>query len=165
MTLKGLFGFASIWQSCSTILEHSERNVVYKQALKHARELGKPLVVVGGEKGRHGTGDLCIDIDPKSCRNAPAFMLADIRSIPMPNKWAGVVFASHVLEHLPTVRDAQIAFAELLRISDFVYVVSPHKWNPTAWLHPGHHLWVSQRGNGLVFKQRQIPPPRNKRTI
>ena len=154
MELESLIRGFSIWQSCASLLEMRERKKVYEVALRRARMLGKPLIVVGGSKGRHGTGDLCVDIDPISCQGATTFLQADIRSIPLPNKFAGVVFASHVLEHLPTVRDAEIALSELHRIGDFVYVVSPHKWNMFAGLHPDHHLWVIRQGQYLTFQQR-----------
>jgi hypothetical protein len=79
---------------------------------------------------------------------------ADIRNIPLPDKWAGAAFASHVLEHLPTPADARIALGELGRIADYVYIVSPRKSNIMAWLHPDHHLWVTQRGHRIRLQQR-----------
>lgn len=154
MGFENLIRGFSIWQSCASLLEMRERTKVYDLALRQARMMGKPLVVAGGSKGRHGTGDLCVDIDPRSCQGATTFLQADIRSIPLPDKFAGAVFASHVLEHLRTVRDAEIALCELQRIGDFVYVVSPHKWNIFASLHPDHHLWVTRKGQYLLFQQR-----------
>lgn len=150
----GIIAVYSIGQLCASVLERIERNIIYNQALVYSISVGKPLVVVGGTKGEHGSGDLCIDINPKSCQGASAFLWADIRAIPLPDKIGGAVFASHVLEHLPTVQDAQIALAELRRIADRVYIVYPHKWNPMAWLYPGHHIWVSINGNYVLFEQR-----------
>lgn len=141
------------WYLCATSLERLQRISVFRKASDHARLLNKKLIVVGGNKGRHGSGDLCIDLNPASCTNSPAFLQADIRSIPLPDKWAGVAFASHVLEHLHSPEDAQQALAELTRVADYVYIVSPHKWNPMAWLHPEHYLWVSQNRNGVQFQR------------
>jgi hypothetical protein len=150
----GLITIYAIWQLCASVLERIDRKLIYEKARNYSISVGKPLIVMGGTKGRHGSGDICIDIDPKSCQGALTFLWGDIRAIPLPDKFAGAVFASHVLEHLYTVHDARIALAELLRIADRVYIVYPHKWNPMAWLHPGHHIWVSINGNYVLFEQR-----------
>jgi len=145
-----LLGGYQIAVSC---LERKQRQDVYNLAYRAALERGKPLVVVGGHKGRHGTGHVCVDVNTESCRGAPVIIKADIRDIPLPDKYAGAAFASHVLEHLPTVFDAEIAMKELYRIADRVFIVSPHKWNPIAWLHPDHHLWVTQEGETVTLQR------------
>lgn len=148
-----LLGLA-LYEGAVLFCELHTRSVEYKKAMQHAAELGKPLLVVGGTKGRHGGGDLCIDLNPASCQGARRFMGADIRHIPLPDKWAGVVFAAHVLEHLPTVEDAQVALRELCRVGDVVYILAPSKLSISAWVHPGHHLWVRQNQGILEIQQR-----------
>lgn len=150
----GLLQGLMLYQTGVSLLETAERRRLYGDAYHMARALGKPLVVAGGHKGRHGTGDLCVDVHVGACRGAPVILRADIRDIPIPDKWAGAAFASHVLEHLPTEMDARIALGELARIADYVYIVSPHKLNILAWLHPDHHLWVTQRGHDVKIEQR-----------
>ena len=148
-------GIILLWYLCATSVERQPRITIYKRAAEHAIRLNKKLLVVGGAKGRHGSGDLCLDLNPVSCLNATEFLQADIRNIPLPDKWAGVAFASHVLEHMKTPEDARQALAELQRVADVVYIVSPHKWNPMAWLHPDHWLWVSQDRSGVHFEVAQ----------
>ena len=148
--LKGL----ALYQGIVSVAERRERQVVYKRAYQTALEKRKPLLVVGGHRGRHGTGDVCIDTNIKACKGAPVSIPGDIRRIPLPDKWAGAVFASHVLEHLPTVADAEMAIRELFRVADTIYIVSPSKLNMVAWLHPDHHLWVRCIGGRIEIEQR-----------
>jgi len=140
-----------------------ERKTAYYFAESLARSAGKPLIVVGGNNHQilgfdlpfsaHGCGDICIDIDPNACKNGN-FLQADIREIPLPTGYAGAVFCSHVLEHLPTIADAEKAYDELTRIADNVVIVYPDKFSISAWTHPDHHLWVFGENGNIVFEQR-----------
>lgn len=154
----------AIYQGLIQLSEIAKRKRVYEQALSTARELNKPLVVVGGPLGGltileiigipvHGFGDLCIDTLSSACGNRN-FMQASITEIPLPNKYAGAVYCSHVLEHLPNVQSGIKAIEELKRISDYQYVLVPSKLNLTAWFHPDHHLWVYNNPDGIVIEQR-----------
>lgn len=153
------------WQLLASAKENKERILVYDEALKYSRQVKKPLVVIGGPKGNtkagiifgkwaHGAGDLCIDINEEACGNAN-YLNADIKQIPLPDKYAGAVFVSHVLEHLNHKEDCIKAIQEITRIADRVYIVGPHKWNPFAWLHPDHKLWILVSENGIVIEQRK----------
>ena len=126
--------------------------------------LNKPLVVVGGNYGGsslfeifgfpvHGAGDICIDSNPDACKNSN-FLQGDIKNIPLPNKYAGAVFCSHVLEHLPSKQDAILALSELIRISDAQFLLVPSKANLSAWLHNDHKLWLYMNGDQLVIEER-----------
>ena len=160
--LLGMLG----WQALVLYGEGKERWRAYESARAYADGVGKPLLVVGGRWGAnplrrllripaHGCGDICLDTEEHACTGCPAFIAADIRDIPLPDKYAGAALASHVLEHLPTIEDAQKAIAELHRVADAVYIVSPFKQDILAWLIPEHHLWVEQRPDGSVFLEQR----------
>jgi hypothetical protein len=139
---------------------------VYGQAEAKAKELSKPLIVVGGPEGgnyilkqilkytAHGCGDVCVDIEPKACICSNFPIIASVTNIPLPDKYGGAVYVAHVLEHLPTVYDAQTAWQELNRIADFVYLLYPSKLSLSAWLHTDHHLWIDVKDNEIYFTQR-----------
>jgi len=143
-----------MYQLLISLEERRERDIIYEKARRSADARGKPLLVAGGHKRRHGMGDVCMDIDARSCAGAPVILRGDIRDIPLPDKWAGAVFAAHVLEHLPTVADARLAIAELERVADSVFIVVPGKSNPIAWIHPDHHLWLRFRNGRIEIQQR-----------
>lgn len=153
-----------LWQAKVKLQETMERHRVYAEALQVARDKGKPLLVVGGPHGSnplrhivlikaHGCGDMCLDIDPAACQGCP-YTKADIREIPFPDSTFGACFASHVVEHLPTVQDAELAILEMQRVADEVFVVAPSKQDILAWFHSGHHLWVKQTAAGFYIEQR-----------
>ena len=156
----GLF----VYQAFISLSEFAERKRVYKQALNYARMVNKPLVVVGGNYGGtslleifgipvHGAGDICIDSNPDACKNSN-FLQADIRNIPLPDHYAGAVFCSHVLEHLPRRADAILALRELARISDAQFLLVPSKLNLRAWFHAGHKLWIYESQGQLIIEER-----------
>jgi hypothetical protein len=156
--IKSLLGY----QSLVSISEFTERNKVYEIAKSCAADLDKPLVVVGGNTVQlwgitisieiHGSGDACFDLNPDAC--TANYINADVRDIPLADKYAGAVFCSHLLEHMPTVYDAQLAMQELNRIADAVFICYPSKLNIMAWIHPDHHLWVSIKDGQIQFEQR-----------
>lgn len=114
--------------------EYLERENVFKQAKAKADELGKPLLNAGCEyywTAIYGS-DVNLDNVP---RDVPRFVLGSIEAIPYPDKYFGVAFCSHVLEH---VDDYEKALAELHRVADFVYVITPLPISGMNWLHPGH---------------------------
>lgn len=135
-------------------IEGSDRS--YKYSL--ARELAgsKPMLVVGRPKGmEYDCADVTLDLDPLvlSCPNG---VVADVRDIPFQDKYFGSAYVSHVLEHLPTTRDAFIAWDELWRVSDNVIVSYPRWDNLIAILHPDHHLWIEwDEHNPLQLKVSQ----------
>lgn len=105
----------------------------------------------------HGCGDVCLDIDAGACKicgQAVEQAVADIRDIPYPDQTFGAAFASHVLEHLPTVADAKQALKELYRVANEVFIAAPSRQSFIAWLHPDHHLWVKVTPKGVLLTQR-----------
>ena len=165
---KLLFALAA-WQTHVQVGEAQERGRVYKKAREVADRLGKPMLVVGGPGAGfnrnplvqmfklpgHDCGDVCLDIDLGACRVCGAEVTkveASVTSIPFPDGHFGSAFISHVLEHLPTVGDAEQAVRELYRVADEVFILSPSKQSIIAWLHPGHHLWVRQTPAGVYLE-------------
>lgn len=141
-----------------------ERNRAYNQAQAYALSVGKPFLVVGGPEGTnairhlfhmraHGCGDYCLDVDAMACTGCQT-VVADVRDIPFSDSFFGAAFASHVIEHMPTVADGKKAISEMQRVADEIFVVSPSKTSLIAWIHPDHHLWVKQTAEGVWLEQR-----------
>lgn len=129
-----------------------DRNMGYAGAVEAAHRSGKPLLVVGGPWGdggfrnlvnwpSHGHGDVCLDLNESSCRQAH-FVHGNILDIPFPAGHFGAAFCSHVLEHMATPEDCFHAESELQRVADEVFLCVPGKQTLFAWLAPTHHLWV-----------------------
>lgn len=135
--------------------EHADRLTSYEAARRTADALRKPLLNVGCGTTHflsHPCGDVCIDVDPKRlivCRSRRP-TVGDVRSIPYPDRSFGAALCCHVLEHLPTVADAQRALSELFRVADYVYVRSPSRLLAIAWIHPDHPLWVDHLPDGMI---------------
>ncbi|RLC83493.1 MAG: hypothetical protein DRJ03_16980 [Chloroflexi bacterium] len=130
----GLTGLALLYDGLWELSEAKEREVIYRKALRYARSRKKPLLVVGNPKGRHGKGDVCIDINPE-----PGCLKADVHNLSMfPDKYFGAAFVSHVLEHIENPRGA---LDELTRVADRVYILTPSPFKLNSWLHPGHK-WI-----------------------
>jgi len=164
--MNKLLKYTLLYEGLIQLKEASERGYVYQLAEQKAKELNKPLIVVGGPEGgnyilkqilkytAHGCGDVCVDIDPKACVCSNFPIVASVTNIPLPDKYGGAVYVAHVLEHLPTIYDAQLAWQELNRIADYVFIIYPDKLSISAWLHPDHHLWVYEQNGQVVFEQR-----------
>jgi hypothetical protein len=152
--LASIVGIA-IREGFQQSIELGERQQVFNQARDYADSVGKPLLVIGSPKFRfnHPCGDVTIDISPEMAKFCNG-LVADIREIPYPNGYFGAAFASHVIEHLAMIEDAKTAFEEMERVADRVFIVSPHKSSLMAWIHPGHHLWVTPSGDGYIIEQR-----------
>lgn len=153
------------WQLAVWSGEVSQKSKRYKAAVACAQKLGKPLLVAGGPWSNrrirrwlnmpaHGDGDVCLDIERQAIWNHPYGVIADVTQIPFCDKVFGAAFASHLLEHLPTIDHAKSALAELSRVAETVFVVYPSRQSIGAWLHRGHNLWVWQQGNALYLEQR-----------
>jgi hypothetical protein len=154
-----------VWQIAVWTGEICQKDRTYKAALECARRKGKPLLVAGGpwsNKGirqklnmpAHGGGDVCLDINPRAFGAHPRGLVADVAQIPFFDKTFGAVFASHLLEHLPSVRSASQALDELNRVSEAVFLVYPSRQSVGAWFHRDHHLWVWQEGKLIYIRPR-----------
>ncbi len=159
-----LFGVVS-WQIAVWSGEIWQKHKRYDAAAACAREFGKPLLIAGGPWSNrgirrrlnipaHGSGDVCLDIEQRAFEGHPCGVIADVTQIPFSNKAFGAVFASHLLEHLPSTYSANKALDELNRVAEAVFLVYPSRQSVGAWLHRGHHLWVWQEGNAIYIKQR-----------
>lgn len=153
------------WQLIIWIAEVQSKKEKYQAAVAYARANNKPLLVAGGPYGNrklrhflklpaHGHGDICLDIDRNAIGGHPNAIVASVTDIPFADKSFGAAFASHLLEHLPTTSAAKKALGELNRTAEAVFIVAPSRQSVGGWLHPGHHLWVWQRGKITYFKQR-----------
>ena len=163
---------AAAHQGAGIIARYTESHEKYDMAQAEARRLGKPLLVVGGPAGSanaykqswlqplvrtkaffqvkaHGCGDVCVDIDPLSCDGCN-YVYADIMDLPFADKEFGAAYCSHVLEHMPDADGCQLAWSELHRVADVVFVCVPPKTSLFAWMVPDHHLWVRQTGEGVL---------------
>ena len=179
MTYVILFFLAGIclgtgsWQLAVWLGEIADKRKKYATASAYAQEKGKPLLVVGGPWGNkrarhllrmpaHGSGDVCLDTDGNAIHGHPNGVIADVTYIPFSDKSFGAVFASHLLEHLPSTDDAKKALAELKRVAATVFIAYPSRQSIAGWLTPGHHLWVWQKDNATYVKQRGKSGDKNK---
>ncbi|MDA8186870.1 MAG: methyltransferase domain-containing protein [Dehalococcoidales bacterium] len=144
------------------IKEHQERWEAYHKARRAADMVGKPLLNVGCPRKyplKYPCGDVCLDIDLRRlylCQS-PFPKFGDVRCIPFPDGYFGAALCTHVLEHLATVADAKLALTELARVSNGqVFLAFPSKSSIAAWVHPEHHLWITQNADGSVqIEQRR----------
>ena len=161
----GILAALGIWQLAVWMAEIQDKNRKYRAATSFAREERKPLLVAGGpwggkrarhwlNKPAHGEGDVCLDIDRGAIDGHPCAVVASVTHIPFSDNTFGAAFASHLLEHLPTVGDAGQALDELNRVARAVFIVYPSRQSIAGWVIPGHHLWVWQEGSKTYLKQR-----------
>lgn len=136
--------------------EEADRWEAWELARATADRVGRPLLNVGCPRrypGKYPCGDVCLDNDPwrlAVCRS-PRPTLGDVRRIPFPAGYFGAALCSHVLEHLPSVADAERALAELRRVADGRVVLCwPSRYSLAANLHPDHRLWVEPLPDGSV---------------
>jgi len=160
-----LLGAAGTWQLAVLVFETRDKSRKFRAASGHARNEGRPLLVVGGpwgakparrwlNKPAHGLGDVCLDIDPRAIHGHPAGVIASVTNIPFGDNVFGAAFASHLLEHLPTTGNARLALEELHRVADRVFIVYPSRQSIGGWVVPEHRLWVWQKGDDIYLKQR-----------
>ncbi|MFC2051565.1 methyltransferase domain-containing protein [Chloroflexota bacterium] len=161
------------WQLAVWLGETRDKKKRYQAARTYALERSKPLLIAGGPWGNkqarrllkmpaHGSGDVCLDINPNAMNGHPNGVIANVTHIPFADKSFGAAFASHLLEHVPNTDDAKKALAELNRVAEAVFIVYPSRQSLAGWLIPDHHLWVWQEGNTTYFKQRGKSESKNK---
>ncbi len=154
MALNVLLLGATLLQGTVLLEEHYERRRVISDAELYARSVGKPMLIVGRPKGKHGSGnpelgDVCVDIDPTVLTECPyTGMVADIEQpLPFPDKHFGSTAIMHVLEHLEHPMDA---INSLKRVSDRVFVAYPKRWSPLTWINTDHK-WIIDEVNGELW--------------
>ncbi len=136
-----------LYQGAQFTFEHNERGELFEATHRAAVASGKPALVVGMPRGPFeypcSTG-VTLDTDPQVLTDCPVGgVAADVRAIPYPAKHFGAALVSHVLEHLETIDDAALAWGELWRVADQVFIAYPRKTNLWAWMMLDHHLWVT----------------------
>ena len=117
-----------------------------------ARDEGLTLAVGCGGNREYPEStfrDVNLDIRPPSS-HIPSFVLADAMHMPFRAKSFNVVFASHIIEHLP---DTGALITECRRVGCSVELRFPHWVFAGAYSDPTHK-WVWIRG-----KFRPIPRP------
>ena len=126
---------------------------IAKLARLRARQRKKPLLNVGA--GTPGSslrvaifgptqwGDVNCDyaVPPGTQRRGVCH--CDVHRLPWPDRTFGAVIASHTLEH---VADPMAATAELARVADEVYVLTPRWWSPVTWLYWDHRWYRDAAG-------------------
>lgn len=133
------------------VYQSIEKSVTFSKALDAARGSGKPLLNAGcgGEPWHWMSGyianqsDVNIDVVP---RDVPNFIQADVTDLSMfDNKQFGAAFCSHVIEHVDNPDDV---LAELDRVADRVFILTPRWWDIWTYMNPDHK-WLAT-GDGFV---------------
>ena len=112
---------------------NSSRLNTFNEAKKTALKLNRPLVNYGcGETEPFiSQSDLNLDIEP---RDAPNFELIPLGGrIPLPDN-SGVVYASHVLEHVDNLDQV---LKDMMRVGP-TFIVLPPWWSLGNWINPKH---------------------------
>lgn len=153
---------AAAWEGSLAMLRFADRRKKYAIASARARQLGKPLVVIGDpDSGSHtrfmrayGCGDLCLDLN--GCPKCPNQWAVDItKQIPV-QTGSAVVFVSCVLEY---VNDLPAAWKELRRIAgEELYVTTVQPWSFTGKFFPGAKWTLTPSGSGFVAKRISYDP-------
>lgn len=140
----GAIAALGVYESTLALARFRRRRDVFLAAQARARELGRPVVVVGDpDAGLHTRmaraypcGDVCVDLT--GCPACPISIPANIEeTIPLIEDDSVVVFVSCVLEY---VSDVEAALSELSRIAGapenlFGVVVDPMCL--TSFVYPG----------------------------
>lgn len=153
--LREIWLLFSLHQSLTHATQLAERRVKYQAARDQADIVGKPLLVVGRPKFsiNHPCGDVTLDLDPRVQTECPNGIVADVRDMPFPDGYFGAAVCEHVLEHLGSIADVQLAWQELHRVAETVFIAGPRKYSALAWFIPGHYLWVWQLDDGTLYVQ------------
>jgi len=126
---------------------------IAKQARKTADINNKPLLNIGAGTPKTSLrtylfgptlwGDVNMDIAGKGPCTPENVCYGDIGKIPYPDKYFGAVIASHVVEHIP---NPQKAMAEMHRVADKVYAITPVWWAPHTWIYWDHKWYRKENG-------------------
>lgn len=81
-------------------------------------------------------------------------MIADATKIPVPDNVAGLVFASHVIEHLP---DPDAFLREVQRCSSRAYIEVPTLTRELMFAWGFHEWYVHIEGSHITFFRNDIP--------
>lgn len=132
-----ILGALGAWEALWWAARRRRRTTLYDDALRRARAIGRPLIVVGapdgGVTGGYGCGDVTVDLAP--CRCCPNAVRADVCELLPFGDNSAVVFVSCVLEY---VNDLDAAMREIDRVSGGErYIARVEPWTATAYAYPG----------------------------
>ena len=149
-------GAAVLWELRLGVQEHIERHQYYGIARAYCDEVGKPLLTIGMQRwsGNPPDGDYVIDTDP-AVMSVPGGIMGSVTEIPFPDKHFGVAYNSHVLEHLDTPEDIELAIVECRRVADYAFLLTPSPNSLYANLFcPSHkfRLWYDKENNKILVK-------------
>lgn len=137
-----------------TVAQQAEKDLIFWQARETANALGKPLLNAGCGIWYQTAimhSDVNMDVKP---RNAPNFVLGSIEDMGMfRDKQFGAVFCSHVLEHVNGLEQAR---AELERVADYQFIITPSPLFITNWFCPWHkRVFKDTHGQQVLL---ELPP-------
>lgn len=82
----------------------------------------------------------------------PCNVRADIRQgLPFRNASLDMVWASHILEHLPDLRMMQLELARVLKFKGILNIIVPYYLSPDAWGDPTHCRGFSEESFMTCF--------------
>ncbi len=163
---RGALGLLAVSEVAAALLRQHDRRATFSAAQARARELGRPLVVVGDPYAgawtsmmpAYGCGDTCVDINGcPGCQSSHTVDLAAAQVPQAPN--SAVVYSSCVLEYVP---DPQRAWAELLRMAgapENVFLVTVQSWTATSSFYPGAK-WIVRREGVAAPTFEAVTPTR-----
>ncbi len=134
-----------------------------KKAQAEARKLGKPMLNIGCGTARSSVrvawfgqqlwGDINIDLAgieklPANLKQSSKDVVyhADAMRLPFPDKYFGVAFSSHLLEH---TKEPRKVLAEMHRVADTVIAVTPKWWCLHSYLWPDHRWYIKENGKAI----------------
>ncbi len=144
MTPIQFLGGAILWETAWWARRRARRASQYQAALNRARQLQRPLVVIGAPDGGvtagYGCGDVTVDLERSAC---PGAVQADVtKELPFDCNTV-VCFVSCVLEY---VHDADAALREILRVSGgHAFFVGVEPWTATSIFYPGARRTLPSR--------------------
>lgn len=155
MIAQVAIGALAVHELVQADIRQRRRRELYNAAMAKARELGRPLVVIGGPGAgawtrlfvAYGCGDHCLDL--QGCPECGETRSVDIcRRVDWIRNDSVVVYCSCVLEY---VSDPIAAYNEMLRMAGspenlFIVNVQPHTM--TSALYPGSKWQLVPVGDG-----------------
>jgi hypothetical protein len=119
------------------------------------------VVEVGGGHRPFGRSDVIFDKDPSEnseragalVHSAPV-LIADAMKPPLPDRGCDLLFASHILEHIP---DPDRFLSEVQRCSTRVYLEVPSLTRELMFAWSFHEWVVDIAGSHLTFYRNDIP--------
>ena len=122
---------------------------------------GDFVVELGGGHQPFWRSDLIFDKFPadnihrsQDLVHAAPVVIADATNMPLPDRGADVIFASHILEHIP---EPDAFLREIRRCTDRVYLEFPAMTRELMFAWAMHEWVITVRGTHLTFYRENIP--------